>query len=79
MKEKEKKNCGFTKILLGIGIAAVATVAYKKVPAVKNISDAVCNGIKNGFKKLGEKVTEIGAKNNNTEAASAPARTNTAN
>jgi hypothetical protein len=54
-------------------------VAYKKVPAVKNISDTICNSVKNGFKKLGEKATELGAKNNNTEAASAPAGTNTAN
>jgi len=79
MKEKEKKNCGFTKILLGIGIAAAATVAYKKVPAVKNISDTICNGVKNGFKKLGEKATELGAKNKNTETAPAPAATNPAN
>jgi hypothetical protein len=78
MKENKKK-CGFGKILLGIAIAAVATVAYKKVPAVKNISDTICNSVKNGFKKLGEKATELGAKNNNTEAASAPAGTNTAN
>lgn len=77
MKENKKK-CGFGKILLGIAIAAGMSIAYKKVPAVKNISDAVCNGIKNGFKKLGEKVTELGAKNN-TEAASAPAATNPAN
>ena len=78
MKENKKK-CGFGKILLGIAIAAGMSIAYKKVPTVKNISDAVCNGIKNGFKKLGEKVTELGAKNNNTEAAPAPAATNPAN
>lgn len=78
MKENKKK-CGFGKILLGIAIAAGMSIAYKKVPAVKNVSDAICNGVKNGFKKLGEKVTELGAKNNNTEAAPASAATNPAN
>ena len=69
-QENKRRGNGFVKILMGIAIAAGWSVAYKKIPAVKSISDAVCNGVKNGAKKLGEKVTELGAKNN-TEAAPA--------
>ena len=69
MKEKENKKCGFGKVLLGIGFAAVAMVAYNKIPTVKNLVDAAINGTKNGLKKIGEKATEMAKK---TEAAQAP-------
>jgi hypothetical protein len=69
-QENKRRGNGFVKILMGIAIAWAWSKAYEKVPAVKNISDAVCNGVKNSAKKLGEKVTELGAKNN-TEAAPA--------
>lgn len=61
MKEK-KRNCGFGKILMGIAIAATSMIAYKKVPAIKNVVDNGVNACKNGIGKVGEALAKAGNK-----------------
>jgi hypothetical protein len=65
MKENKKKNnnCGFGKILLGIGLAAVGMLAYKKIPAVKNGCDTVWNAGRNLVGKAGEALSKAGKNN----------------
>lgn len=62
MKEEKKNKGGFGKFLLGIGVAAIAVVAYNKVPAVKNICDKAGEGLKKGAKKAGEAWKKCGEK-----------------
>lgn len=52
------------KVILGMALAGLAMVAYKKVPFVHNVGTKIGNATMNGAKKVGEwlaKKTEVKA------------------
>ena len=77
MKEEKKNKGGFGKFLLGIGVAAIAVVAYNKVPAVKNICDKAGEGLKKGAKKAGEALKKCGEKKEQPAAPETTPKTET--
>jgi hypothetical protein len=68
MKEEKKSKGGLGKFLLGIGVAAIAVVAYNKIPAVKNVCDKAGEGIKKGATKIGESLKKCGEKKQDQSA-----------
>jgi hypothetical protein len=58
------------KVLLGMAIAALAVIAYKKVPLVQSTCGKIGNSVKDLAKKAGEKLakTEVKAETPETKA-----------